>query len=366
MKKTVTIICMLACSMCSVVLAADYIPLLEEGKEWGYVDYFQIYHPSQYIEYNRLACGQKTVINGTEYTQILQYSSCLMPEDARVIAYMREEDGKVYVRHPYEIGGSLYNYYQNDYEFERDDFVPGYGCEHLLYDFNMKVGDILELEPGFEYDPSSKEALTLKCVETGTVTLEGVTRRYLRFDRNVNLHTNIWLTYEYLVEGVGPIGNCNFTLPYRADPLSGMYTQLQQIQFLYQRKRPENTASGTPLQGEMLYRAPFFDVMGFCDPSVFYWPTKEDGNEVPVRIHKREDLNIKLRCSLSPNYDTVYHIVCEDEDIEEVVVCDVIGRQLDFFHPDSKDFIIPFGKYGQAVIVKASTANACRSVSVGI
>ena len=291
------------------------------------------------MKYYRLACGDKIEIEGMQYYEIRQYSSFRMPEDALVVAYMREENGKVYARYRDDIGIPAHNYYGLDTE------------EHLLYDFNMNEGDVIILDSG----GFGEGYLTLKCVETGTVVIDGISRRYLRFDRKVNSETEWWMTYKYLVEGVGPVGNCNFTIPYRTETAATMFSQFQDIRLLYQREVLPIRESEKQMQGRMLYRSAYFDLFGVCDSSVFYWASTCADVLSPVR-HNVEDLDIKLRW-----IDGTYHIINKNKVLKEVVVYNVIGERLDTFYPESNDFEINSKIYDENLLVTAKTENGSRT-----
>lgn len=333
------------------VVCADNgcIPLLEEGKEWGYVDYFDVNHPYRSLDYYRLACGPKIIIDDVEYTGIHKYSSFLQPAGAPVVAYMREEGGKVYVRYPEITGSSPYNYF-NSYEYS-DAFI--YGEEHLLYDFNMVAGDEIKLDKGVF---SCDDAIVLKCIETGSIVNEGVTRKYLKFDADVNVDTSLWMPFIYLVEGIGPVGNCNFAVPYRSDPMPAMISGLQNIRLLYLREKPSDADEGKCLQGKMTYKTPFFDVMGVCDPSVFFWNSADES--APQGNLSVADLDIRI-----PFSGGKHHIVSLKEDLKDIVVFDAIGREIVRYAPDDRDYALDFNdEYKEIVVVRASTENSVRSL----
>jgi len=333
----------------STSAAKDYIPLLSKDKEWGYLEYISYGHPLESFHYYRLACGNKITIDGIEYVEICKYDSFLKPDNAEIIAYMREEEGKVYVRYPKNTGAHHFNFFWEDFQaYDEPDFNPDISRERLIYDFSMEAGDTIELEGGMIYDD---RPATLKCIETGTVTFDGVERKYLKFDKDVNLTCLFWMAYEYLVEGVGPVGNCEFTKPYRSDPTSSIISSFTQIRLLYQRELPECTDSERCFQGKMLYKPAFFDIYGICDPSVYMWASTPDERVPSTDCQKAEDLNIK-----HIYYGKIY---CEDEVLKKVTEYNMIGQEITSYTPMTNEVTLDFGDRGK--VFKVETDNCSRS-----
>lgn len=336
----------------SLVVAKDYIPLLEEGKEWGYVDYLTFGHPNETFSFMRLACGDKTTIDDKTYFQICQYKSYLRPENAQVVAYMREESGKVYVRYPYYNEREDYNYFI---------FVEGYinhpdsiGEEVLLYDFSMNEGETLEL---FSY---MNGPMKLKCIETGHIDYEGTSRKYLKFDKTVTDASNFWMAFDYIVEGIGPIGNCTFTVPFRANPYTGQYNNFSQKRLLYQRELPVSSDPDEVRQGNILFKSPHFDVFGICDPAIYYWNDTNGKTIQPDTCgFKSEDMNIKL---VNNCIDGNSNIVCKNEILTRITVYNPIGQVIKSFTPLANEFLVEYVPYNYGIIViKAETENYTRS-----
>lgn len=342
-------------------LSADYIPMLEQRKEWGYAQYRPCPSWNEYFMYYRLGCGSKVNIEGIEYTEIRQYSSFLMPDDAPVVAYMREDEGRIYARYPYGEGQDIYNYYFSEHS---EDQAQSYTPEHLLYDFNLEVGDYVELDPSHR-GGDSDEKLTLKCIETGMIEVDGISRKYIRLDSEVNSDTEHWMKYDYLIEGVGPVGNCHFATPYREETMPTMYSSFPTVRMLYQRETPSEGEQAQNLQGMMLYRSGYFDVLAVCDPSVYLWATAynesgepSEANHAPVN-HSVTDLNLKLRYKNGKP-----HIVNRDGVLKVISVYNEIGRLLDTFHPDTSEFEIDPNKYEEEIVIKASTEKGSRSFTL--
>lgn len=334
--------------------ANDYIPLLEKNKEWGYIDYIHFGHIYEHFTYYRLACGDIEVIEDKSYYEIRQYDSYLMPEDAKIIAYMREQDGKVFVRYPSDLEDMEYNYYSTVYDstlINLDDIYIGQ--EHLLYDFNMKKGDCIELPSSFSSD---EYVISLKCVETGTVESEGKSRKYLKFDNEASFGTR-WMSYMYIVEGIGPVGDCNFTLPYRAYTYSPIVPNYPNINLLYQRDMASAGNDKDCVQGKMLYKTPLFDVFGVCDPTVYYWEDDQTKNPEPSsEYNNANDLTLKFYCKDGTNY-----LISIKEPIKQFTVYNIIGEEIHYSEPAANVFLVNIGNYESGWVLKAETENHIRS-----
>ena len=327
--------------------AKDYIPLLSKDKEWGFIEYYPYRHFYQQFEYHRLACGNQKRIDDKEYTEICKYTSFLKPDNAEVIAYMREEEGKVYVRYPKEIGRHFFNFFWQDFEaYDSPKFNPDFGNEHLIYDFGMEAGDVIELEGGMIYE----EPATLKCVETGTVNFDGIERKYLKFDKDVNLTCLFWMNFEYIIEGIGPVGNCNFTMPFRSDPTSSLISSFTSIRLLYQRELPTKEDNESEIQGKMLYKPPYFEIYGICDPSVYLWKSNQNQEVPSAENHKGTDVNIR--------YDSGGNIYCGEEPLKTVTEYNMIGQEIATHSPADNRFKVSLGHRGK--VAKVETENYCR------
>ncbi len=328
--------------------AREYIPLLEQGKEWGYIDYIPYANTFEHYTYFRLACGNIKEIEGQEYYEICQYDSFIVPDNPSIVAYMREQDGKVFVRYPSDLERIDCNYFCYDFDTypDADDAVK-IGPEHLIYDFNMEEGDSIELPPRY---PSDEDLITLKCVETGVIESEGTTRKYLKFDRELTNGNIVWMSYEYIVEGIGPIGDCNFTLPYRSYPYTSYISTFPNIRLLYQRERAEDLRQNEFIQGKMLYKPPFFEIYGICDPSVYMWPTSQSQEVPSTENHKGTDVNIR--------YDSAGNIYCGEEPLKTVTEYNMIGQEIATHSPADNRFKVSLDYRGK--VVKVETENYCR------
>ena len=136
---------------------------------------------------NIFQLGQDTIINNQEYATLTYYSSKKSIDEKSYVGALRfTNDKKVYI------------YYDN--------------TEYLLYDFDVQVGDTLEIFGGMTY---YKERKTLKHVITGIDTLN---------DNRLKITSDAFLSYDYnylepwniiWLEGIGSthgIVHCDPTL----------------------------------------------------------------------------------------------------------------------------------------------------------
>lgn len=341
---------------CGTVMAdCDYIPLLEEGKEWGYVNYFSesATFDNEKLEFYRLCCGPAVQIYGKEYTPIYKYSSFAVPDKPVVIAYMREENGKVYRHHTTDYGSN----------FEWDDILDVYGQhdEYLLYDFNMEVGDEMTMNLT-ESESAGDEIginIILKCIDKGVIDTEYGPRKFLRFDKSKSFQTSR-VPFDYIIEGIGPVGNCNFAIPYRYPERMSMVNHFFDIDLLYQRHISTPDSHGNRYQGAMMYKSPVFDVMGVYDKSVWFWPSEHDNGDA---VQSVSDGNVALPDLSIFGRNSTFWVQDEDDGvIEEVIVYDALGRELDRFCPGVTEFTFHPNTYQEnIVVVKATTGSGSRS-----
>lgn len=333
-------------------MAEECKPLLNDDVEWGYVEYIPNPEsdPNAYVTYYRAYFYGNAIEDGVEYMKVKWGNT--FDRDRKisaVSALMREEKGKVYVRYIDEGFVDPCNYFS-------------VGEEFLLYDFTMNEGDFLT----FPLKEGESEGIVLKCVETGMVETKAGMRRYWKFDRNVNETTREYMAFEYIIEGIGPVGNCSFVVPFRAASMQNESAAVPNVDFLYQRSRLRCDEDNIQPQGEMLYVSPMFDVMGPYDPSVWFWQRLQETNnyqssvETPIQ-DKLPDWSISM---LSEGFDDKV-IVSKDENLTEVVVYDVIGKMLAKYQPYSREFKFDMSRIDSKIlIVRASTAKGSRSFKV--
>lgn len=324
-----------------------FVPLLENDKEWGYVEYIPNAEssPNSYVDYYRLQLSGTCDVGQFSYKKVKTDSSFGKAEE-HYIALMREDNGKVYARYTEESKLDPYNYY-----------YPGE--EYLLYDFSMQPGESIELAKR----TGDTQGIVLKCIETGEVDTESGKRKYLKFDRNVNETTRRYMTFDYIVEGIGPVGNGIMALPYRAS-VDGVDSDFPEIDFLYQRQILPEVNFRKP-QGELLYVSPLFEVKGPYDPSVWFWKRVcESPHYSSVSDTKRDSLG-DLGITLHGNGINSNTIESEAEYLTEVTVFDTIGKVLAKYHPNSRKFSLNLSDFdSKIVIIRASTAKSTRSFKV--
>lgn len=158
------------------------------------------------------------------------------------------------------------------------------------------------------------------------------------------------MSYEYIVEGIGPIGDCNFTLPYRSYPYTSYINTFPYIRLLYQRERAEDLGQNELIQGKMLYKPPFFEIYGICDPSVYMWQTSQNQEVPSAENHKGSDVNIR--------YDYAGNIYCSEEPLKTVAEYNMIGQEIATHYPNDNRFKVSLDHRGK--VVKVETENYCR------
>lgn len=349
MNKTLKIFILTIFITCMAQDVLAYVPLFGDNHEWGYVEYGDnpVRNPADVPRYYRIGFSKDSghEIDGIPYHTIGCYDSFLN-YGQKALAYMREKEGKVYAYYPEAVDSDPTSYYPAQKEV-------------LLYDFNMKEGESLSLDPRV----AGEECVILKCIETGTVDTKSGARKYLRFDTNVNETTRRYMRYEYLVEGVGPIGNCNLVFPYRASNEGGGGGDRLQTDFLYLRELPGYGAGDDYFeQGELLYISSSFPVMGLHDPSVWCWRTK-DPRLSAVRELQMTDAESRS-IQMTTREDGLY-IESRDKELTEVELFDVLGNKLAQFKPHSREFKLDVRAYDtKIVIVRACVATTSRTFKI--
>lgn len=324
--------------------ADEFVPLLENEKEWGYVEYVPNAesNPNSYVDYYRLQLSGTCDVGQFSYKRV-KTDSFFGKAEQHHIALMREDGGKVYARYTEDSKLDPYNYYSP-------------GEEYLLYDFSMQPGESIELAKS----AGDMQGIVLKCIETGEVDTELGKRKYLKFDRTVNETTRRYMTFDYIVEGIGPVGNGTMAVPYRAS-VDGAASDFPEIDFLYQRQiLPE--ANFEKPQGEMLYVSPLFEVKGLYDPSVWFWKRIcESPHYASVAETKRDSFG-NSGITLQGKGISNNTIESESEDLTEVTVFDTIGKMLANYHPNSRKFSLDLSDFdSKIIIIRASTAKSTRS-----
>ena len=141
-------------------IAKKDIKLLREDWVWKYHQYFNIDYSDPNNTSGKDACSDiylnigfsgTTVIGGVEYQNCTIWKDGEEPAngEAPVIAYMREEGNRIYMREATPSGG-LYQTLFNDYNISIKpyicpalEWVPDSNTEMLIYDFDLDKGEIL-------------------------------------------------------------------------------------------------------------------------------------------------------------------------------------------------------------------------------
>lgn len=141
-------------------IAKKDIKLLREDWVWKYHQYFNIDYSDPNNTSGKDACSDiylnigfsgTTVIGGVEYQNCTIWKDGEEPAngEAPVIAYMREEGNRIYMREATPSGG-LYQTLFNDYNISINpyicpalEWVPDSNTEMLIYDFDLDKGEIL-------------------------------------------------------------------------------------------------------------------------------------------------------------------------------------------------------------------------------
>ena len=328
--------------------ATDYLPMFEPDKEWGYVSYGAdpLHNNEDMPNFYRVGTANTKKI-GSENYYTLDFCIRFMALYNYDRAYIREDNGKVFIRYNENAGLDANNYYSP-------------GREYLVYDFTLKPGESCSLTPRSE----GEECIVLKCVETGTVDTPEGQRRYLKFDRNVNETTKKWMAYEYLVEGIGPVGDCDIITPYRLHGTAEDGSKMKETDLLYKRFKGigDDDDSG---QGVIVYTTPAFEVWGVHDPSVWCVPTRASMLS-SVKTPSLPELPCdKIRLNLSEDGGTV--TASDGEVLIEVTVFDLLGKVLGTYRPHSNEFKVDCGRFDASiVIVRASTASGSRSFKLAL
>ena len=140
----------------SNLYAQNFIPMLQEGNEWG-VRYTDVYQPTENLQFN---IGETVLINAKEYIRINIDSS---PTDC----YVREENGILYLYDPVSI-------------------------EKILMNFNLEVGDSFDA-PFIFCIPGPQQSFVV--LSKSTQFIAGMNRKVLEVDG--------YFDVQYWIEGVG-------------------------------------------------------------------------------------------------------------------------------------------------------------------
>lgn len=172
----------------------EYVPIVREGVEWGYV-YSHSFPPG--VEYYRLQLKGDTVINDKTYKRCYAYQTATLDTaTAALHGFLREEDKRVYFMPNPDEG------YDYIWCIGKEQYQDIYGNdERMIYDFNLNVGDTF----------SSVMPVTI--TEVTLVEVDGKMRKYFHDQYNG--------TYSFL-EGAGVVGSYGtLAYPFIAQPTNG-------------------------------------------------------------------------------------------------------------------------------------------------
>ncbi len=332
--------------------ADEYVPLLEADKEWAYAEYIlkPEVNPNAYIRFYRMALLDTVTVNGVEYSTVTTTNLFSPYKDVKT-ALMREENGKVYVR-----------YLDDENVYPTNYFTPGE--EHFLYDVSMQVGDMVALD----IRDCDNEEIVLKCIEAGDIDLGKIgKRKYIRLDRNVNETTRRWMPFEYIIEGIGPIGNCTLIAPYCECADVQDDTDFVNIDFLYQRTLLTPGEDFETPQGSMIYKTPLFDVMGPYDPSVWHWRTAPESNYASMPDVPSPDLMPDNNISITREDVCHLKVVSAVDSIEDVSIFDILGNLQICYKVNSNELNIDISHIDSNIIIlRTKTANGARTFKLNV
>ncbi len=253
MKKVLFVVAMLM--GCCHLWAAEYeyVPLVREGVEWNYKAFLKGMSSEQTVEeYYRVRLIDGIEINGKSYYKAYRYKGCEFDEEcAHLIAYIREEDKKVYVF------PATFDKYDST-QFGQDYKI---GTEEMIYDFNKKVGDFI----------STRIYYPLEIKEVTTEEIGGKLRNKYVPDR---LHS--------IIEGIGFINDLGFDLIY---PFQMQFSRRSYWGICLNYVR-EN--------GEVVYKSPNYDARDVCASGV---AEVKSTDNIAIAIGGG---NIEVRCADAP------------------------------------------------------------------
>lgn len=200
----------------------EYVPVVREGVEWGYVaEYIFPYS----AEFYRMQLKGDTVINGKTYKRCYAYQTATLDTaTATLRGFLREEWEKVYfIPNPNEVDiiGS--------WDVMKMPYRHRYGDEErMIYDFNLNVEDMFE-----------PVGVPVIIEDTYLVEIDGKMRKYFKDQEYSG-------AYSFL-EGTGAVGSMcgDLTYPFTTWPAGGVT-----VRFNFER----NVADG-----RIVYKSEEFD-----------------------------------------------------------------------------------------------------------
>lgn len=321
--KKLLFLCLLAIVFGSKPSAAyEYVPLVREGVEWGYA-YENPDNISGELTYYRLQFRGTTEINGKIYHNLLKYYGYTR-YNSEIVAYMREEDKKVYVT-----------------------FSDDSSEEYLRFDFGLKEGDKFQ---------GSEISHARTCIETGFVNTATGPRRYMKFSSDVYEPE-----YDMLIEGIGPYKSTPETYYYGGSiikpiyDISACHPKCDKFDILlYERK--VNTY--IEQKGEMIWTNPVcFEAIGKYDPSVWHWNNLEILGAVENTLTEGTDVEITVE-------NNAVNVNSSTTDILYVETYDIEGRLLSTMKPVNNRCSVSLSSISGMAIVKVTTTTGIYSTKV--
>ena len=190
----------------------EYTPLVRDGVMWEYVHTGMNHDDGEYYTYQTYC-----YISGTVEVDGKLYHKCFVENpnlDDVCVAYLREEDKRVYMMSVWEEKDREIYFYQTG------------GKEELIYDFNLNVGDT------YVSNGANLEVKDVKYEE-----MDGVLRKVYEVYAEKHFDDSYMESHTYtIVEGIGVIANwCGlFCFPYIDEYSGGAYPVYdQQIFYEY-------------------------------------------------------------------------------------------------------------------------------------
>lgn len=188
MKNIIIIIASVFYSCVAYSQDASYCPQVREGVEWGYS--CASVGPGGKVDFFRLQFNGKTTINDKEYSNLYRYDTFfLFPSAQKPIAWMREENKKVY---------GVFN-------TEYKELASDYGCtlygtdneEVLIMDYGINPGDTFSVGKS-DFD------MTATCIAVESIMIGDTQREIFSLSIRSKWYADEIATVKF-VEGIGPI-----------------------------------------------------------------------------------------------------------------------------------------------------------------
>lgn len=285
--RTIYAVLLLAVSSAVAMAQEDgYVPQVREGVEWGYS--CAIVVPGGNVDYLRLQFNGKTTINDREYYNLYRYNSYfLFTQTAPPVAWMREENKKVY---------AIFNP-------EYKDLVVNHGCE-IYGDFDNQEVLIMDysLSPDESFTVGTQTSgMTATCLSVEPIMIGDSYRQIFTLSLESEFYGEMGIFK--LVEGIGPLsynfpGAGSFLFPF-CMPLVGIGYPQQFDGWLYERTvLPVDTSGGDPdlyiyTMGNISTFSPIFDYCGIHDPTVWYWTEKHGTSTLELKPSESNGIVMK-------------------------------------------------------------------------